>query len=115
MPICEADPWRLQYFEHAACPADVDIPTDDPDSWRWYPRHRWVYDTFALISYDGKLIPWAAESWQWVDSTHINIKLRKGMKFHDGKLVTVDDALHSASNAHDFTLKLEQAGIKIPA
>jgi twitching motility protein PilT len=30
-------------------------------------------------------------------------------------LVTVEDALHSASNAHDFTLKLEQAGIKIPA
>jgi twitching motility protein PilT len=33
---------------------------------------------------------------------------------HNG-LVTVDDALHSASNAHDFSLMLEQAGIRIPA
>ena len=44
MPICEADPWRLQYFEHAACPAGVNIPTEDSDAWVWYPDHQWVYD-----------------------------------------------------------------------
>lgn len=48
MPIHEPDPWRVQYFEHTACPPDVDIPTDDPDSWRWYPQHRWVYDKIAV-------------------------------------------------------------------
>ena len=32
MPICEADPWRLQYFEHAVCPPDVNIPTEDSDA-----------------------------------------------------------------------------------
>ena len=26
MPICEADPWRLQYFEHAACPPGREHP-----------------------------------------------------------------------------------------
>ena len=31
MPICEADPWRMQYFEHVACPADVLISTEDAD------------------------------------------------------------------------------------
>jgi twitching motility protein PilT len=30
-------------------------------------------------------------------------------------LVTVEDALHSASSAHDFGLMLEQAGIRVPA
>lgn len=58
-------------------------------------RHRWVYDTYTKISYDGELIPWAAESWAWVDPTHINITLRQGMKFHDGVPVTVDDAVFS--------------------
>jgi twitching motility protein PilT len=29
--------------------------------------------------------------------------------------VTAEDAMHSASNAHDFGLKLEQAGIPVPA
>ena len=48
MPICEADPWRLQYFEHAACPTGVNIPTEDSDAWLWYPDHRWVYDKIAI-------------------------------------------------------------------
>jgi hypothetical protein len=48
MPICEADPWRLQYFDRAACPADVNIPTEDSDAWLWYPNERWVYDKLAV-------------------------------------------------------------------
>ena len=48
MPICEADPWRLQYFEHAVCPPDINIPTEDCDAWLWYPEHRWVYDKIAI-------------------------------------------------------------------
>ncbi len=48
MPICEADPWRLQYFEGVACPEDVNIPTEDGDAWRWYPEYKWVYDKLAV-------------------------------------------------------------------
>ena len=46
MPICEADPWRLQYFAHVATAAN--IPTEDSDSWQWYPAHRWIYDKLAV-------------------------------------------------------------------
>jgi hypothetical protein len=53
MPICEADPWRLQYFENAPCPADVRISTEDSDSWEWYPRHRWIYDKLAVALSQG--------------------------------------------------------------
>jgi len=53
MPICEADPWRLQYFEHTACPPDVNIPTEDADAWLWYPGHRWVYDKIAIALSQG--------------------------------------------------------------
>jgi hypothetical protein len=53
MPIHEPDPWRQQYFEHAVCPDDVDVPTDDPDSWRWYPAHRFVYDKIAVALSQG--------------------------------------------------------------
>jgi hypothetical protein len=48
MPICEADPWRLQYFERIACPDGVHIPTEDADAWLWHPRQRWVYDKVAV-------------------------------------------------------------------
>src|SRR5262245_17509968 len=50
MPICEADPWRLQYFERVACPAAVNIPTEDGDAWVWYPDHRWVYDKITVAT-----------------------------------------------------------------
>ena len=53
MPICEADPWRLQYFERAACPPDVNIPTEDSDAWLWYPKYRWVYDKLAVALSQG--------------------------------------------------------------
>lgn len=53
MPICEADPWRFQYFQHVACPEDVRISTEDPDSWLWYPRHRWIYDKLMVALSQG--------------------------------------------------------------
>ena len=46
MPICEADPWRLQYFAHVRTAAN--IATEDSDAWQWYPAQRWVYDKLAV-------------------------------------------------------------------
>jgi hypothetical protein len=53
MPVCERDPWRLQYFESVPCPDDVLIPTDDPDSWNWYPEFRWIYDKLKMAESQG--------------------------------------------------------------
>ena len=53
MPICEADPWRLQYFENAACPDDVLVPTEDGDAWLWYPDYKWVYNKLAIAESQG--------------------------------------------------------------
>src|SRR6202021_2675109 len=36
MAICEADPWRLQYFVDVPCPEGVDVPTEDADCWIWF-------------------------------------------------------------------------------
>lgn len=48
MPICEADPWRMQYFEDVACPDEVRIPTEDGDAWSWFPRYKWVYNKLSV-------------------------------------------------------------------
>ena len=53
MPIVEPAPWRHQYFDHVACPADVMIPTDDPEAWAWNPRHRWVFDKLQVALSQG--------------------------------------------------------------
>jgi hypothetical protein len=48
MPIVENDPWRAQYFVDVACPDDLVIPTDDPDAYRLYPAHRWIYNKLLI-------------------------------------------------------------------
>lgn len=53
MPICEADPWRTQYFEGVACPEDVRVPTEDGDAWRWYPDYKWVYNKLSVAESQG--------------------------------------------------------------
>ena len=53
MPVCEADPWRFQYFEDVPCPGHVRVPTEDADAWLWYPDHRWVYDKLAVALSQG--------------------------------------------------------------
>ena len=53
MPFCEADPWRLQYFENVACPDDVRIPTEDADAYQWYPAYNWVYNKLAIAQSQG--------------------------------------------------------------
>lgn len=53
MPIVERDPWRMQYFEGVDCPDDVVIPTDDPDCYELYPRHRWIYNKLLICETQG--------------------------------------------------------------
>lgn len=53
MPICEADPWRVQYFEGVDCPDDVRIPTEDGDAWSWYPDYKWVYNKLMVAESQG--------------------------------------------------------------
>ena len=51
MPVCEADPWRLQYFSHITTAAN--IPTEDSDAWQWYPAQRWIYNKLAVALSQG--------------------------------------------------------------
>lgn len=53
MPIIECDPWREQYFERVPCPPEVIVPTDDPESWRLFPAHRWVFNKLAICATQG--------------------------------------------------------------
>ncbi len=52
---------------------------------------RMIYDRLFRIAPDGTARPWAAESYKIIDPTTIELTLRKGMKFHDGKEVTAED------------------------
>ncbi|MEP4562956.1 MAG: ABC transporter substrate-binding protein, partial [Nitratireductor sp.] len=54
-----------------------------------------LYDRLARVGPDGLPKPWAAESYEWKDDKTIEVKLRAGMNWHDGKPVTVEDVKFS--------------------
>ncbi|MDA0812593.1 MAG: ABC transporter substrate-binding protein [Verrucomicrobia bacterium] len=59
---------------------------------------RYIFDTFAKNNSSGETVPWAAESWEWVDDTTVRIKLREDMSFHDGEKVNADDAVFTINS-----------------
>jgi len=56
---------------------------------------RMIYDSLFRIDPDGKAIPWMAKSFNIPDPKTIDITLREGMLWHDGKPVTVEDVKFS--------------------
>lgn len=54
-----------------------------------------VWDRLARVGPDGLPQPWAAESYEWKDDKTLEVKLRSGMQWHDGKPVTVEDVKFS--------------------
>lgn len=58
-----------------------------------------VYDRLARVGPDGLPQPWAAESYEWTDETTVAVKLREGMKWHDGEALTAEDVKFSFETA----------------
>lgn len=50
-----------------------------------------IYDTLVRINPEGKPELWAATALETIDDKTIDVTLREGMEFHDGKLVTAHD------------------------
>lgn len=54
-----------------------------------------IYDRLFRIAPDGKPVPWAASGMRVVDDNTIDITIRQGMRWHDGRPVTAEDVKFS--------------------
>ena len=54
-----------------------------------------IYDRLFRIGSDGKPVPWAATAMKMVDSQTLDLTIRQGMRWHDGKPVTAEDVKFS--------------------
>jgi peptide/nickel transport system substrate-binding protein len=70
---------------------------------------RLIYDTFLKLDPENKVIPWAAKSWRVVNNTTVDIELRDGMRFHDGKPVTIEDVKFTFDYMKDKQLGMYQS------
>jgi peptide/nickel transport system substrate-binding protein len=58
-----------------------------------------VYEPLVWRDRDWKVIPWLATSWSQPDGRTWRFRLREGVKFHDGSLLTADDVVFSVERA----------------
>ncbi len=54
-----------------------------------------VWDRLMRVGPDGLPKPWSAEEVKYIDPTTVEIKLRAGQTWHDGKPVTIEDVIYS--------------------
>ena len=60
-----------------------------------YTRHNHI----AEVSPEGKLVPELAESWEATpDAKTWHFKVRRGVEFHNGKTLTVEDVIYSLNH-----------------
>lgn len=69
----------------------------DAESNVGYRSNYSVHDTLIQFDYAGdmSLQPHLATSWEWIDPTTLEVKLREGVIFHDGREMTSEDVVFS--------------------
>ena len=69
-----------------------------------------VYSTLLTYNPAGELIGDLAESFGWADNTTLELKLRKGVLFHDGSELTPQDVIFSINRIQDKATAATNAG-----
>jgi peptide/nickel transport system substrate-binding protein len=96
--------WTFDQARPLGSAQDMILNTNDPvqainplyisgaaDSW----VTELIWDRLFRVGADGLPRPWAAEKAEWLDSVTLDVTLRRGMKWHDGRPVTADDVIFS--------------------
>jgi len=78
----------VEYKEHIIIGIDAQLTTLDPTQKNNVIQNCLFYSTHdTLITYNnetGEYDPGLATEWEWVDDVTLRLKLREGVKFHDG-------------------------------
>jgi peptide/nickel transport system substrate-binding protein len=81
-----------------------DIGTLDPQNnlgFSHFQAMRQIFETLVIRDNDKKLVPWLAESWNYENDETLVLKIRKGVKFHDGTELKASDVLFSLKRMRD--------------
>lgn len=86
----------------AADPAHLD--SNDSDSQVHFQVVRNMYETLFVYDENYKIKPWLCESYEYESDDVLIIKLRKGVKFHNGDELKASDVHFTIKRVHDNKL-----------
>lgn len=64
--------------------------------------HNHMFEQLIAVDPDNRLVPKLAEAWKAIDPLNWEFKLRKGVKFHDGSIMTADDVAYSLNRVKAY-------------
>ncbi len=78
--------WRAETFGQKVPPprGELRIVDTHPLNWAWITWN--VFEHLIEVDKDAKLVPRLATSWRWLDDRTLEVKLRQGVKFHNGEV-----------------------------
>jgi len=62
----------------------------DKSPFNWVSVTLNVFEHLMELDKDGTLVPRLATSWQWLDDQTLEVKLREGVKFHNGEVLDAE-------------------------
>ena len=85
----------------------ADVPNLDPnndDNVTHYQVTRQIYEPLFSYDADYNIIPWLCESYEYEDDNTLVVKLREGVKFHNGDELKASDVLFTFRRIIDESL-----------
>jgi ABC-type transport system substrate-binding protein len=67
---------------------ELRIVDTDPANWAYITWN--VFEHLVEVDKDGKLVPRLVTAWQWLDDRTLEMKLRRGVIFHNGEVFDAD-------------------------
>ena len=86
-----------------SCPSSLDPFTDDTRSIQ--DIYRCIFEGLVKIDENGKLMPLLAESWEQLDDTTVQFKLRQGVTFHNGEPFNAETVKYNVERIWDANVK----------
>jgi ABC-type transport system substrate-binding protein len=70
--------------EVSAPQGELRIVDKHPSNWATITLN--IFEHLMSLDHDGNLVPRLATRWQWLDDRTLEVRLRQGVKFHNGEV-----------------------------
>lgn len=99
VPACWGAPAELRVCDDIAEPISLNPLKEFSEKHFTITQH--IFDSLVRFDPKGRLASGLAESWRWTDERTLELKLRRGVRFHDGEAFDAESVRYSLARFTD--------------